>query len=94
VATGALPDIVAVSFLPAEHFPERQGRGLDAVIYLEQTTPGVFVRHSLETGTCDHVTCAAGDVFGSGRVDVVTGTFGTTPAGHALTLWRNQGPGR
>jgi hypothetical protein len=88
------PDIVAVSLLPADRFPMRQGRGLDAVIYLEQTAPGVFVRHSLETGTCDHVTCVAGDVFGTGRVDFVTGAFGTTPAGQALTVWKNQGPGR
>src|SRR5262249_45312294 len=57
-------DIVAVSFLPANAFPQRSPRGLDAVIYLEQTEPGRFVRHALETASCDHVTCAAGDVFG------------------------------
>jgi hypothetical protein len=85
-------DIVAVSLLPADAYPQRRQRDLDAVIYLEQTAPGKFVRHSLETGSCDRVTCAAGDVFGTGRVDLVTGTFASAPAEHAITLWRDQGP--
>jgi hypothetical protein len=88
------PDVVAVSYLPADAFPQRRERDLDAVIYLEQTAPGEFVRHSLETGSCDHVTCAAGDVFGTGKIDLVTGTFGRARAENALTLWKNQGPGR
>ena len=66
--------------------------GLDSVIYLEQTAPGRFERHSLEAVTCDHVTCVAGDVFGTGRIDLVTGNFGYGPADHAITVWRNQGP--
>jgi hypothetical protein len=84
-------DIVAVSYLPASRFPERAQRGADAVIYLEQVAPGRFVHHSLETVTCDHVTCAAGDIFGTGRVDLVTANFVFTPADHAISIWRNQG---
>jgi hypothetical protein len=87
-------DIVAVSCLPAEAYPQRKPRDLDAVIYLEQTAPGQFVRHSLETATCDHVTCVAGDVFGTGRIDLVTGTFVSTEADHAITIWKNQGTHR
>jgi hypothetical protein len=86
------PDIVAVSYLPPDRFPSRAPLGLDAVIYLEQTEPGRFARHSLETVTCDHTTCAVGDIFGSGRIDLVTGNFVYRPAEHALTIWRNQGP--
>ena len=84
-------DIVAVSFLPAHNFTERSTRKLDAVLVLEQTAPGVFARHSLETETCDHVSCALGDVFGTGRMDVVTGTFVAEPAKHAITIWKNLG---
>ncbi len=84
-------DIVAVSFLPGENFPERSEQKLDAVIVLEQTAPGVFARHTLETENCDHVTCAIGDVFGSGKLDVVTGNFTTQPLRHALTIWKNLG---
>src|SRR5262249_20622661 len=62
-------DILAVSFLPEGNFKERKERKLDAVIVLEQTARGVFARHSLETESCDHVSCAVGDIFGSGRQD-------------------------
>src|SRR5262249_11331722 len=53
-------DIVAVCFLPAEHFKEIDLKELhlDSVIVLEQTAPGVFARHSLQTDACDHVSCA------------------------------------
>ena len=87
-------DIVAVSFLPAQNFKERKERQLDSIIVLEQTTPGVFARHSLETVTCDHVSCAVGDVFGSGKQDIVTGNFLSTSVEHAITIWKNQGKQR
>jgi hypothetical protein len=87
-----MPDIMAVSYLPPDRFPRRTQLGLDAVIYLEQTAPGRFERHSLETVTCDHVTCAAGDIFGTGRPDLVTGNFVYGAADHAITIWKNLGP--
>jgi hypothetical protein len=86
-------DIVAVSFLPERAYPQREERDLDAVIYLEQTEPGQFVVHSLEKDTCDHVTCAAGDVFGTGQIDWVTGNLVFSPADQAIRLWKNQGTG-
>jgi hypothetical protein len=85
-------DIVAVSYLPPDRFPGRKSAAADAVIYLEQTAPGRFARHSLKTVTCDHTTCAAGDVFGTGKVDLVTGNFVYGSAEGAVTIWRNQGP--
>jgi hypothetical protein len=81
-------DIVAVSLLPASGFPQRQDRDLDAVIYLEQAAPGRFVRHALETVSCDHVTCAAGDIFGTGKIDLVTGNF-RFEGDQAITVWKN-----
>ncbi len=83
-------DIVATSFLPVEHFPERKTKQLDAVVILEQTAPGVFAYHSLEKEACDHVTCAVGDLFGTGRQDIVTGTFSALPTDRAITIWKNQ----
>jgi hypothetical protein len=82
-------DIVAVSFLPAEQFPQRQAKRLDAVLYLEQVARGRFVRHALETATCDHVTCATGDLFGRGQADLVTGTIASAAADPAITIWKN-----
>ena len=86
-------DIVAVSFLPAENYKDvdLKKQHVDAIIVLEQTAPGVFSRHSLETGTCDHVTCIVGDVFGSGKLDLVTGTFSSGSSKHAITIWKNLG---
>ena len=67
-------------------------RQADAIIYLEQTAPGRFVRHSLEKVSCDRVTCAAGDIFATGKMDFVTGNFGAGTAEHAITIWKNLGP--
>jgi hypothetical protein len=85
-------DVVAVAFLPLEGFPDRQKDRADAVIYLEQTAPGKFVRYSLEAGSCDHVTCVAGDVYGTGRTDLVVGNFSEDPSLPTLTIWKNLGP--
>jgi hypothetical protein len=90
-----LPDVVAVSFLPAEEFRRRDEMRLDSVILLEQTAPGQFTRHSLETGTCDHVTCAVGDWNGDGKMHLVTGNLTLTAAGRvtdSVVLWKNLGP--
>jgi hypothetical protein len=85
-------DIMAVSYLPPDRFPQRKQQDLDAVIYLEQTSPGQYARHSLETVDCDHATCAVGDIFGSGRIDLVTGDFLYRSSDRAITLWKNLGP--
>lgn len=84
-------DIVAVNFLPAHAFPQRNEKNLDSVLYLEQTTPGRFIRHSLESATCDHLTCAAGDLFGRNAIDFVTGTFATGAGKQTeITIWKNK----
>jgi hypothetical protein len=87
-------DIVAVSYLPAEEFPQRREQQLDSVILLEQTAPGKFTRHVLETAACDHVTCAAGAWNGDGKMHLVTGNLTLTSANRitdSLVLWKNLG---
>jgi FG-GAP-like repeat len=86
-------DIAAVSFLPIEGFPERVEKDLDAIIILEQTSPGTFVRHKIASKTCDHVTCVAGDVFGTGRMDLVVGNFNGPHDKNfsPVTIYRNMG---
>jgi hypothetical protein len=91
-------DILAVSFLPADGFPQRKQLKLDSIIYLERGEGEKITRYSLENGTCDHVSCAAGDIYGTGRADMVTGTFTTSRKSvdqnpdQMLTVWRNLGP--
>ncbi|HTU92324.1 MAG TPA: VCBS repeat-containing protein [Gemmataceae bacterium] len=88
-------DIVAVCFLPPENFGEAiKEQHLDSVIVLEQTAPGVFARHALETETCYHVTCAAGDVFASGKCDIVTSSLTSQAVKSAVTIWKNLGRGK
>lgn len=95
-------DVAACTFLPDPPFgaPRRAGR-LDAVIVLEQTRPGVFQRHRLESDTCDYPTCDLGDYDGDGATDLVVGRFLGTDAGRppgappdrpprsGLILWKN-----
>jgi len=86
-------DIVAVSFLPTEGFPQRDQKDLDAIVILEQTSPGVFARHRIASKTCDHVSCIAGDVFGTGRIDLVVGNFNgrNDKKFSPITIFKNLG---
>jgi hypothetical protein len=83
-------DIVAVSYLPVGLFPQRKTENADAIVLFEQVRPGQFARHTLASKTCDHVTCALGDVFGAGRVDIVTANFTNEPA-ESLVILKNLG---
>jgi hypothetical protein len=96
-------DVAGVALLPEPGYTAlcRQ-HDLDAVILLEQTEPGKFLRHSLERVNCDHATADVADIDGDGRPDFVTGTFSLiaarrergeaalSPRNHDwITVWRN-----
>ena len=94
-------DIVAVCFLPESYYKSLRSKlGLDAVILLEQSAPGHFVRHSLETITCDHPSCDLGDFDADGKLDLVTanafierGPVAIEDRSEAdgVVLWKNLG---
>ena len=88
-------DIAVAAFLPD---PGRTRGALTSLGWLEQTRPGAFVRHTLQTGLLAHTTLDAGDFDGDGRVDLVAGnlvgfTFARTDTGFRadgwVELWRN-----
>jgi hypothetical protein len=84
------PAIVAVSFLPDDKFPDRRKHNADAIIVLEQVAPGKFERHSLAKVDCDHVTCAVGDLYGRGQLDIVVGNFTPLTAKHPVTILKRK----
>ena len=87
-------DIVAVSYLPEEVFPQRRQMKLDSILYLEKTGSEKFSPFPLEQSRCDYLTAAAGDIFGDGRIHLVIGTHSMNPeftGSDAVTIWENQG---
>ena len=68
-------DVVAVSFLPASEFPDRDRFNIPSAILFEQTDPGNFAVHILETGDCDHFSCAVADWNNDGKSDLALGNF-------------------
>ena len=44
---------------------------LPALVWLEQTKPGVFARHTIEMGFPRHATIDVGDVDADGDLDIV-----------------------
>jgi FG-GAP-like repeat len=83
-------DVIGVSFLPKSAFPQRSELKLDSIILLEQTEKGEFVRRTVEAADCDYVSCVAGDLYGSGRPDLVVGHFDSAK-GELLSIWKNLG---
>lgn len=91
ICGGKLPDVLAVSFLPGDKFTDRTAKKADAIAIFEQVAPGRFERHSLAIGSCDAVVCAAADLYGTGRLDLVIGNFSSTTTNHPVAIWKNGG---
>lgn len=85
-------DIVAVAMFPSTVRDTDIGRSFDSLIWLEQTSPGQFVRHALESGECAHAAMELSDLDGDGDLEIITGMFSisgplTQPA---AKIWWNE----
>ncbi|MDB5391981.1 MAG: hypothetical protein JWM11_7627, partial [Planctomycetaceae bacterium] len=87
-------DVIAGAFLPQTVRESDAGRVLDSLIWLEQTSAGRFVRHTIENGNCIHATLDLADFDADGDLDIATGAFRdrSTPTGSAVTIWWNELP--
>jgi len=97
ITGGPLPDILAVSFLPSDKFPDRAARKADAVVLFEQVAAGKFERHTLLSEKCDSVVCIAADLYGTDPrnprlADLVVGNFVSPTIDHPVAIWKNLGP--
>lgn len=89
-------DIVAAAFVPQVIRESEAGRNLESLIWLEQTSAGRFVRHSIEVGNCTHACLDLADFDGDGDLDIATGSIreNRSPDDSPVTVWWNERAGR
>ncbi|MGH9372097.1 MAG: FG-GAP-like repeat-containing protein [Vicinamibacterales bacterium] len=64
---------------------------LPALVWLEQTKPGAFARHTIEMGFPRHATLDVGDIDGDGDIDIVVGNFSIEKSAAAwVDVWTNE----
>jgi hypothetical protein len=82
-------DIAACALLAKRTKGQQDASHFDALLWLEQVTPGEFVRHSLAKSPCLHTAMDAGDFDGDGDVDLVIGRFITEGSPPEVLVWWN-----
>ncbi len=83
-------DIAGVGLFPTANV---DGPGMyDSICVWEQREHLQFVRHSIERDNCNHATCAAADVDGDGRVDLIVGQWLDNQSSDSVRVLLNATP--
>jgi len=65
---------------------------LPALVWLEQTKPGTFTRHTIEMGFPRHASLDVADIDGDGDADIAVGFFSMDRSSPSwVDVWVNQG---
>lgn len=83
-------DIVACAAILKEPRSPPAAGVFDSLIWLEQTEPGRFDRHSIGGPEGGYVALDLGDFNGDGALDLAAGRFKESPADW-MTIWWNRG---
>ena len=87
-------DLIAVSWLHDQLYPvSAVSEPMDSIVYLEQTSPGNFERHTLEIGLPCHAALEVADFDRDGDLDFAVGWQSTQKwhdLPHGITVWWNQ----
>jgi hypothetical protein len=89
-------DIVAAALLPEKSLRGKTESDLQALIWLEQTADGQFIRHVIQRGLPIYGSLAVRDFDGDSDPDIVTGCFHAETANPAslLHVFENLRPGK
>jgi hypothetical protein len=84
-------DVVAAALVQfkTDAGPPRSSPDIPSLVWLEQTAPGRFARHTLETGS-QHLGLDLADVDGDGDLDIAAASSLSGDPAHVV-LWENRG---
>jgi hypothetical protein len=86
-------DVVAAAFVPYKSVENAPTELLSSLIWLEQLSPGNFLRRRLEASPTGHLALEVGDFDLDGDIDVAVGNSAPMLGDRepALTIWWNEG---
>ena len=82
-------DIAAVGLFPLSN-RQGNGRAYDSACWWEQKENLEFVRHSIERNRCLHSSCAAHDIDGDGRPELIVGEWAEGKTSASLRIFWNR----